>query len=209
MLRNATAAAIGVIGALSILSPTTALAAAPAVPRAHRAAASQNATVTISTNCASFCFAPARATITAGVTVTWVDKSSTRHNVSRCDPANCSGANGGTGSDASFTAAHLAVPAGGTANFTFTQPGTYVYYCAIHGYALMHGTITVVAAEVTTVPPVAAPVTAAPVVAAPTTAAGPRLASNGSGTGSALATALALLVVGSAATAFRLGRRFS
>jgi len=33
--------------------------------------------------------------------------------------------------------------AGKTYSFTFAGAGTYVYYCAIHGYATMHGTITV------------------------------------------------------------------
>jgi plastocyanin len=27
--------------------------------------------------------------------------------------------------------------------FTFNAPGTYVYYCAIHGYAVMRGTVSV------------------------------------------------------------------
>ena len=79
-----------------------------------------------------------------------------------------------------------------------------MYYCAIHGYALMHGTITVVAAVATTVPPVAAPV-----VAAPATTAAPHLASTGRGSGRELAAALVLLVVGLTATSFGLGRRFS
>jgi plastocyanin len=248
MLRTATASAIGLLGAVIMLLPASAVAAdtgtttttgtsttttttsattstgavttttaantttttarrahrATAAPRVSQAGASQNATVTISTNCTYFCFAPEKTTVVAGGTVTWVDKSSTRHNITRCDPANCSGVTGGTGVDATFTAAHLGVPAGGSARFTFAQPGTYVYYCAIHGYGLMHGTITVVAAEVTTVPPLAAPV-----VAAPATAAGPHLASTGSGTGGALAAALILLVVGLTATTFRLGRRYS
>ena len=249
MLRTATAATIGLLGAWIVLSPSAAVAAdagttttgistatattastttstrpaptttavrptsttapparrATVAARASQSAASQDATVTISTNCTYFCFAPAHTTVVAGGTVTWVDKSGTGHNITRCDPATCNSANGGTGADAGFTAAHLPIPAGGTAHFTFARPGTYVYYCAIHGYALMHGTITVVAAVATTVPPVAAPVVAAPA----TTAAGPHLASTGRGSGRELAAALVLLVVGLTATSFGLGRRFS
>jgi plastocyanin len=160
--------------------------------------------VTVSANCASFCFVPANTTVSVGGTVTWVDKSGAAHNISRCTPANCDGASGGTGTDAKFTAAHLAIPADGTAKFTFAEPGTYVYFCAIHGYAIMHGTITVTAATSTTVPAVA-PVAVEPA----TTVAGPHLANTGSGTSGPIAVSVILLGAGLAATSFQLRRRHS
>lgn len=188
----------------STTAPASSTVTRPTNTPAARQHASQDAVVTVSTNCTYFCFVPAKTTVAAGTTVTWVDKSSTRHNITRCDPANCDGVSGGTGVDAAFTSAHIALPAGGTAHFTFAQPGTYVYYCAIHGYGLMHGTITVTAAAVTST----APATVAPIAAAPTTTpAGPRLASTGAGSGGGLAAALILLVVGLAATSFHVRRR--
>jgi LPXTG-motif cell wall-anchored protein len=179
--------------------------AAPAIAVAADVAPPTNAVVTISTNCTYFCFVPAQTTIAAGGTVTWVDKSSTPHNITRCHPADCGGSDGGTGTDPAFTAARLAIPAGGTAAFTFAQPGTYVYYCAIHGYGLMHGTITVTAAPAATT----VPVTAAPAVTAPaTTAAGPPvLAHTGGSPSRTVVLAIALLLLGLAATSLRSRRR--
>ena len=63
------------------------------------------------------------------------------HTVTRCTPAACSGASGGTGTQTGFGSGTIA--AGGKYAFAFRGKGTYVYYCSIHGYALMHGTITV------------------------------------------------------------------
>jgi hypothetical protein len=135
-------------------------------------------------------------TIAAGTTVTWADTSGTPHNITRCTPTNCDGQAGGTGTDAAFSTGKLALPAGGRAQHTFTQPGTYVYFCSIHGYALMHGTITVTAAPppATTVP---APVPVAPIGASPaTTIAGPHLASTGATTRVPLAVGALLVALG-------------
>ena len=44
---------------------------------------------------------------------------------------------------------------GSTAQFTFSSAGTYTYYCKIHGYANMHGAVTIAAAP--TAPPTAGP----------------------------------------------------
>jgi hypothetical protein len=53
----------------------------------------------------------------------------------------CAGNGGGTGGD-SWVGSGLLNP-GDLYTHTFTGAGTYVYYCTIHGYAAMHGTITV------------------------------------------------------------------
>jgi len=36
-----------------------------------------------------------------------------------------------------------AINPGDTYSVKFNTDGTYVYYCEFHGYAIMHGTITV------------------------------------------------------------------
>jgi plastocyanin len=89
-----------------------------------------------------FCFSPSLITIANGATVTWSNHSGTEHTVSRCDRAAC-GVTGGTGTDTTFASADVAFADGTTVTHTFHGPGTYVYYCMIHGYALMHGTVTV------------------------------------------------------------------
>ena len=214
MRRPIIATVIGLAGAAIMCSPAAALAPTPNAPTPD--APTPDAVVTVSTDCAAFCFVPARTTIVAGGTVTWIDKSGTEHNIARCDPVQCEGVSGGSGADAAFTAAHFPLPASGTAKFTFTQPGTYVYYCTIHGYALMHGTITVTAAPASTTSPVtAAPATPAPAAAAPvipppvTAPAGPQLAHTGSAAGGSLTLAAILVVVGLAGAGFRRRRRWS
>ena len=151
MRRPAAVAAFCLLVGATLAAPATAVAADDA-PRHERGRDDRRRTARTSASC------PRQTTIAAGGTVTWVDKSSTPHNITRCRPADCNGSDGGTGTDPTFTAARLAIPADGSAAFTFAQPGTYVYYCAIHGYGLMHGTITVTAAPATTT----VPVTAAP-----------------------------------------------
>jgi copper binding plastocyanin/azurin family protein len=148
-------------------------------------------------------------TIVAGDRVTWVNKSGAAHTVTRCTPATCNGASGGTGTDPSFTSGDVGAASGASFTQTFSRPGTYVYYCKLHGYALMHGTITVTAAIATTP---TAPATTAPattVLAAPTTAPSPRLASTGGRTQNTVALALILIVIGLTATSIQLGRRHS
>jgi FtsP/CotA-like multicopper oxidase with cupredoxin domain len=41
----------------------------------------------------------------------------------------------------------LGSSSGSTAQFTFSSPGTYYYYCTIHLYAGMHGAVVVAAAS--------------------------------------------------------------
>jgi plastocyanin len=109
----------------------------------------------------TFCFAPATANVPSGDTVTWTNQSGAAHTVTRCDPAACSGTDGGTGTDPAFDLS-VASANGSTANQTFNGAGTYNYYCKIHGFAVMHGTITVQgqAAPTTTVGPGATTTTA-------------------------------------------------
>jgi plastocyanin len=195
-------------------TPTTALARrarrAPAAPQpAAEPRAGADLAVTISSDCASstFCFVPQQLTIVAGDTVTWVNRTGAEHTVVRCTPAACNGASGGTAATNSFGPGTVGAAQGAAFSYTFTAPGTYVYYCTLHGYAVMHGTITVsAAATATTAPPTSAPATtAAPV--APTTPAAPRLAHTGSNTFGAFALALILTAAGLCISGFARRRR--
>jgi plastocyanin len=103
--------------------------------------------------CAFYCFSPAQLTVAAGAPVKFTNTSNADHTVVRCTPAACSGASPGTGTDTAFASVPVSLPVGGSFSFSFNAPGTYVYYCSIHGYVTMHGTITVTAATTTTVTP--------------------------------------------------------
>jgi plastocyanin len=89
-----------------------------------------------------FCFKPAMKTVVPGTKVTWVNKTLTVHTVTRCSSAACGGVSGGTGKDTGFGSPGT-IAANGKYSFVFHGAGTYVYYCQIHGYGIMHGTITV------------------------------------------------------------------
>jgi len=95
----------------------------------------------------------------------------------------------------------IALPPNTSAQYTFSQPGTYVYFCTLHGYALMHGTITVAAAEPAPSTTIAAPPTAPPsgVTAPPTDPNA--LASTGGSPDPLIVVAFLLLAVGGAAVA--------
>ncbi len=71
-------------------------------------------------------YVPASYTVKAGTTFTWVNKDGAAHT--------------SVGSNL-FDSGN--VDAGGTYKFTFTQPGTYQYYCTLHPW--MKGTIIVAA----------------------------------------------------------------
>ena len=144
------------------------------------AGAAQSSVTIAGTGCAGgslFCFSPASITIHDGDTVVWTNQTTAPHTVTRCTAAACAGSGGGTGTDASFTNGNVAAGNGNTFSHTFHGPGSYVYYCTIHGFALMHGTVTVMASPtVTTVP---APSVATP--AAGSTAAAPQAVAGASG----------------------------
>lgn len=96
----------------------------------------------------TFAYAPSGVAATAGDTVHWTNGSTAGHTVTRCDATNCSvGAGSGT-SPGAFDSGNLAGNSVGSYNQVFSGAGTYNYYCNIHGYAVMHGTVTVSAAAV-------------------------------------------------------------
>lgn len=108
-------------------------------------------------------FEPRPITVAVGDTIVWTNSGQRPHTV--------------TADNGSFDSATLTN--GRTFSRSFSTPGTFAYYCSIHGGAGgqgMSGTITVAAAEVTpttvatvatTTPPAASPTTVAP-AASPT-----------------------------------------
>ncbi len=77
-------------------------------------------------------YSPANITVTSGSTVTWTWTGANQHTVT-------SGTPGGTGVGTLFNSP---IQTTGTFVFTFTQTGTYPYFCLIHG-AAMTGSVTV------------------------------------------------------------------
>jgi plastocyanin len=75
-------------------------------------------------------FSPANKTISIGTTIKWTNKESITHTVTSGVPSSPSGLfdSGNVGSNGVFS-------------FTFSQAGTFKYYCKIH--SSMTGTITV------------------------------------------------------------------
>ncbi|MBV9039922.1 MAG: hypothetical protein JOZ68_02900 [Acidimicrobiia bacterium] len=112
----------------------------------------------------TFCFVPAQSTVANGTTVTWTNQTTAPHTVTRCTPAACNGTDAGSGSDASFTSGNVAASNGATFSHAFNGAGTYNYYCQIHGYAVMHGIVTVQSAvgTTTTTATASAPTTVVP-----------------------------------------------
>jgi plastocyanin len=76
-------------------------------------------------------FAPASTTIQVGETVTWTNSGQVIHTV--------------TANDGSFDSGNL--NPGQSFNHTFTQPGTFPYYCQPHRFVGMKGTVTVRASD--------------------------------------------------------------
>ncbi len=119
-------------------------AAAGASTRAPQVRPHATIRIVPSTSCTPatlYCFKPASKTVASGTKVNFKNTSIAPHTVTRCDALHCAGAGGGTGTDTGFGSTTIA--AGAKYSFVFHGAGTYVYYCAIHGYAVMHGTITV------------------------------------------------------------------
>jgi len=95
------------------------------------------------TNCAGgaeFCFKPALLTVPRGTKVVWKNPTTAPHTVTRCSVVLC-GVSGGTGADPNFKSP--TINPGKSFSFTFHKPGTYRYFCKVHGFTVMHGTITV------------------------------------------------------------------
>jgi plastocyanin len=88
----------------------------------------------------SYCFKPGPLTVKRGTKVVWKNMTIAPHTVTRCTAAMC-GVSGGTGKQAGFHSP--TINPGKAYAFKFTKPGTYRYFCAVHGYSVMHGTITV------------------------------------------------------------------
>jgi len=114
------------------------------VAAASTARTTATVTVTItSSGCPGgkiFCFKPATLTVARASNVVWKNTTGAPHTVTRCDVSHC-GVSGGTGTDPHLQS--KTISPGHTFVFTFQHVGTYVYYCQVHGYAIMHGTITV------------------------------------------------------------------
>jgi plastocyanin len=93
----------------------------------------------------TFCFSRESVTVVAGSSVTWTNRSGVSHTATSCTPSACAGAPASTGRD-TFNVS-IGTASGSSGSFTFTSPGSYYYYCAIHGYAAMHGHIIVTAKQ--------------------------------------------------------------
>jgi plastocyanin len=102
-----------------------------------------------------FAFSPPTTTIHAGDTVTWINTGRQPHTA--------------TARDGTFDTGLLRH--GQSASHTFTQPGSYTYFCTIHPF--MHGTIVVLAAARSPAAPAPATTPAPPSPAAPVNSSAP------------------------------------
>jgi len=174
--------------AKGIVATLMSLGAAVLLAGVRSGPAQADTAVTISSSgCAggsSFCFVPSDSTVANNTAVTWTNQSAAPHTVTRCTPSVCNGTDAGTGTDAGFTNSGN-IAAGMSFSHTFNGPGTYNYYCQIHGYAVMHGTVTVQGGATPTTQPSTSPSsTPSAAAAAPTPAApAPAVSGNVSFTG--------------------------
>jgi plastocyanin len=106
-------AVVGVAVA-ALLGPSASPAAAQPTPAASvtRLAKVEGPPVTID----NFTFSPATLTVASGTTVTWTNQDDMVHTV--------------TAADRAFSSKGLET--GDTYSYTFTTPGTYTYFCALH-----------------------------------------------------------------------------
>jgi plastocyanin len=138
-------ASVSVIVALALLIGAFAVgessggAAAPPVKAAAAPVKKVSITGTACKN-GLYCYKPAALTVKKGTKVVWTNNSDTIHNVTRCTKPQC-GVNGGTGKQTKLKSP--TIPPHKTYSFTFKMPGTYRYFCSLHGYGVMHGTVTV------------------------------------------------------------------
>jgi amicyanin len=107
-------------------------------------AAAAAAPSTKSVEAMGYKFSPASLTISVGDTVTWTNHDTAPHNIVVTDGPE------------KFTSPTLQT--GQTFSHTFTQAGTYSYYCAIHPD--MKATVTVTGSAPTSAPPTTAPTSA-------------------------------------------------
>jgi plastocyanin len=103
-----------------------------------------SAAETVPATIQDYAFTPADITVAAGDTVTWTNGDKAPHTVT---------STGGGPLDSPN------LQQGDSWSFTFTQPGAYPFYCAVHPD--MKGTVTVTAAATGTPAPTAAPTTTA------------------------------------------------
>jgi plastocyanin len=172
--------------AVAGLAVGLAISAAPLV-----ASAANGVTVT-SGGCSGggslYCFGPESLQANTGTSVTWTNQSGAPHTVTLCSASACPGAPANTGSQAFDQS--LGSSNGSQASVTFTAPGTYVYYCKIHGYAAMHGTVTVTAAAHS---PQASPSASSGATTTPEAAPGGTAPAPSTGAGFSLAALIVLL----------------
>lgn len=109
----------------------------PTVPRAPG-----GQTVTVTVGQTGLTFTPSAVNITAGDTVHWVF-ASTGHTVTSGTPCTVDSSYCSPSNTSCTTAATSAL--GATFDHTFTQAGTYSYFCRIHCGAGMRGTVNVAA----------------------------------------------------------------
>lgn len=130
-ISSVTVTAGGTAGPITIVATAENLTGSP---QTFSATATEEPPPSTDANVAviNFEFSPASLTISAGTTVVWTwSASAQNHNVVPV-------ASAPTGSGPPVDGPH-------TYRFTFTSPGTYVYYCAVHGSPTggMRGTIIV------------------------------------------------------------------
>ena len=114
----------GVVPSSGLTDPQP--ASTPAAPRPGPATVAPQGEPSLSIGIASFAFAPASLTVRAGQSVTWSNTDPIAHTTTSDDGVWDSG---------------TLLP-GSTLTTTFSQPGTYTYYCKIHPF--MRGAVTVI-----------------------------------------------------------------
>ena len=148
------------------LTSTSGGAARAAGPEAPAAAPAASSVMIM-----NYAYSPATLTVPVGTTVTWTNDDQAPHTVTS------------SSGPAKLDSPQLAQ--GDTWSFTFTKPGTYAYYCAVHPD--MKGTVTVTASS-TKPAPSTAPSSTAPASAPPSTTG---MGGMPSGSGSASCTDIA------------------
>lgn len=117
-------------------------------------------------------YSPANITVPAGTTVTWINRDTVPHTVTR---DGVEGPLSGT------------LQPGQTFSFTYNRAGTFTYHCLIHPN--MQGTVTVTTSSAVTTPvPSNVPATSTPAPTAPTAPTTPSTSATSTATSSATST---------------------